>query len=60
MIEGWVKTELGDKKYFVILGSGIQLFKNEKGYLSTSSVVDDKIDHVEQRITFIKKTKRIK
>jgi type I restriction enzyme, S subunit len=58
MTDSWIKTELGDKKYFVILGSGIQLFENEKDYLSTSSVVDDKIDHVEQRITFIKRPSR--
>ena len=58
MVEGWIKTELGDSKYFNILGSGIQLFENEKDYLSTSSVIDDKIDHVEQRITFIKRPSR--
>ncbi|HPP30165.1 MAG TPA: restriction endonuclease subunit S [bacterium] len=48
----WEKKKLGDTEYFEILGSGIDFFKEEKEYLSTSSIEGNKIVMSEGKITY--------
>jgi type I restriction enzyme S subunit len=50
--EGWKRVRLGDKTYFRIVGSGIEYFSGVKYYLSTNSVQETKITHIEDIITF--------
>lgn len=54
----WKETTLIDKKFFKILGSGIDKFEGEKHYLSTSSIVGDKIESIEQEITYVDRPSR--
>jgi len=50
--KGWIKTNLADERYFEIVPSGISKFEGTKKYLSTSSIVGDKIVSVEDEISF--------
>lgn len=48
----WNVVDLGNKEYFEVLNSGIDKFKNSKGYLSTSSIEWNKIIDIECDITY--------
>lgn len=50
--------KLGDKKYFEILGSGINEFEGEKEYISTSSIEGNKIVTTEGKITYYNRPSR--
>lgn len=48
----WNVVKLGNKEYFEVLNSGIDKFRNSKGYLSTSSIEWNKIIDIECDITY--------
>jgi len=54
----WPTKKLGNKKYFEILGSGINKFEGEKEYLSTSSIGNNEIIMPECKITYNQKPSR--
>lgn len=54
----WILTNFGDNNLFQILGSGINYFKGEKEYYSTSSIDKDKLISVEQLITYKERPSR--
>jgi len=54
----WQTRKLGDKKYFTILGSGIEKFEGEKEYISTSCIEMNKIIKKECKITYQKRPSR--
>lgn len=54
----WQTKKLGDKKYFTILGSGIEKFEGEKEYISTSCIEKNKIIKKECKITYQKRPSR--
>jgi len=54
----WDAVRLGDKRFFVILASGIDHFTGTKRYLSTKSIENDEIVNVECEITFDKRPSR--
>ena len=58
MKSSWPTKKLEDKKYFEILGSGIEKFDGEKEYLSTSSIEGNKIIAIESTITYRKRPSR--
>lgn len=56
--DGWKRVRLGDKDYFVIVGSGIDFFKGMKNYLSTVSVQGTKIMHIEDEVSYFNRPSR--
>jgi len=56
--EGWKRVKVGDKDYFAIVGSGIDLFKGMKNYLSTDSVQGTKITHIEDEVSYYNRPSR--
>lgn len=57
-ILGWEKVNLSDKKYFKIIGSGVNYFKGSKDYYSTSSVDRNKILSSEGEFTYFNRPSR--
>jgi len=54
----WERKRLGDKEFFTILPSGVDYFAGTKEYLSTNSIQEDKITHIESIITYNKRPSR--
>ena len=52
LARNWIKTNLGDTKFFKPLGTGIERFSGVKDYLSTSSIDGTRIVNVEEEVTF--------
>ena len=48
----WIATNLGDEDHFSFVPVGVPSFTGEKKYLSTSSVIGDRVDHVESVVTY--------
>jgi type I restriction enzyme S subunit len=57
-ILNWTQTNLADKKYFNVLGSGVNYFKGLKYYYSTSSVDGSKVIGPEGEFTFFDRPSR--
>ena len=57
-ILGWEKVNLSDKKYFKIIGSGVNYFKGTKNYYSTSSVDGNKVLNPEGEFTYFNRPSR--
>jgi|SRR5690554_1607289 len=57
-ILGWGKVNLSDKKYFKIIGSGVNYFKGTKNYYSTSSVDGNKVLNPEGEFTYFNRPSR--
>lgn len=48
----WHATTLGDESHFKFVSTGVKNFADTKNYLSTSSVMGDVIDHIEEVVTY--------
>jgi type I restriction enzyme S subunit len=54
----WIATNLGDEHHFSFVPVGVPSFSGEKKYLSTSSVVENRIDHIEAMVSYDERPSR--